>query len=49
MKKLNGKNPFLELCLNKSNLVGSLASLTFAYPELNDKSNEELEDILKNI
>ena len=48
-KNLNGENPFLELCLNESNIVGSLTSLTLAYPELNDYSKEELEDILKNL
>ena len=35
--------------MNESNIVGSLTSLTLAYPELNDYSKEELEDILKNL
>ena len=34
-KKLNGNYPFLELCLNESNIIGSFTTLTLAYPQLN--------------
>ena len=48
-KKLKGKKPFIELCLNNSNLVGNLATLSIAYPELNKKSKEDLEKLFNNL
>ena len=48
-KSLKGDKPFEELCLDKSNLVGSLVTLTISYPELNDKTKEELEELFKNL
>ena len=47
-KAFKGEKPFEELCLDKSNLVGNLATLAIAYPELNDKTKEELEEMFKN-
>ena len=48
-KNILGKLPFLELCLDNSNsnLMGNLASLVLAYPELNEEEN--LEGILNNL
>ena len=46
-KSIQGKEPFLELCFDESDLVGSFATLTIGYPELNDMSLEELDEMLK--
>ena len=48
-KGLKGEKLFVELCLDDSNLVGNLATLAIGYPELNDKSKEKLEELLKNL
>ena len=48
-KGIKGKEPFAELCLDNSNLIGNFITLTLAYPELNSKSKDDLEKMFKNL
>ena len=48
-KGIKGEQPYLELCLDNSNLVGNLATLALSFPELNDMSKEKLEGIFQDL
>jgi len=48
-KNINGENPFLELSLDSDNFIFNVLTLVLAFPELNDKSKEELESIFENL
>ena len=48
-KSIQGKEPFQELCIDESDLVGNFATLAIGYPELNDLSLEELKETLNNL
>lgn len=48
-KEFKGNEPFIELSLDDSNLVGNIATLALGYPELNNKTKEELEEMLKDV
>ena len=48
-KEIKGKQPYLELCLDNSNLVANLATLALSFPELNDMTKEELEEKFKSL
>ena len=48
-KGIKGEQPYLELCLDNSNLVGNLATLALSFPELNDMSKEQLEEIFQDL
>ena len=48
-KNFTGIEPFIELCLDKSNFVWNFVTLALAYPQLNEKSKNELESMLENL
>jgi len=48
-KEFKGNKPFIELSLDDSNLVGNIATLALGYSELNNKTKEELEEMLKDV
>ena len=49
-KQINGKNPFLELCLiNDDNIIKNIITIAMAYPELNKKTIETLEEYFTNL